>query len=92
MALNSHSQLILLHINSQTWQPKVFDLVNTTTSSKGTEAATTVSSCLVSADKTFKCFSHGLCMTSRQNASFPPFANFHGIVVADVCTALQGIE
>ncbi|DBA89068.1 TPA: hypothetical protein ACH3X1_016247 [Trebouxia sp. C0004] len=49
MALNSHSQLILLHINSQTCQPKVYDFVNTTSSSKGTKAAITVSACLVSA-------------------------------------------
>ena len=88
MALNSHSQLILLHINSQTCQPKVFDFVNTM-SSKGAKAAITVSSCLISADTTFRS-SHGLYILGCQMASFPQFANFH--VVADVCTALQGIE
>jgi len=57
MALNSHSRLILLHINSQTCQPKAVDFVDTTSSSKGTKAAITVSSCLVSAGKTFQKFS-----------------------------------
>ncbi len=57
MALNSHSQLILLHINSQTCQPKVFDFGNTTSPSKGTKAAITVSSCLISAGKPFQKFS-----------------------------------
>ncbi|DBA69247.1 TPA: hypothetical protein ACH3X2_012991 [Trebouxia sp. C0005] len=42
MALNSHSQFILLHINSQTCQPKVFDFGNTTTSSKDTRTAITM--------------------------------------------------
>ncbi len=89
MALNSHSQFILLYINSQTCQPKVFDFGNTTSPSKGTKAAITVSFCLMSAGKTFMS-SHGLCIISCQMASFPRFADFH--VVADVCTALQGTE
>ncbi len=66
MALNSHSQLILLHINSQTCQPDFFDFGNTTSPSKGTKAAITVSSCLISAGKPFPKFSRSVHYWLRQ--------------------------